>query len=615
MAIATTSKGRESTSSTVARAKKMLSSSLKKTGGSVKKSDGSGLSQKQIDQLKGASGIDQNLLSNYEKNQRAITPDSFKETPAIDIPKPVAPTAVPDTGIINASLGQTDASGMFTPIATQAGDSESVAAAKDASNTTLGYLQSVLPMLKGEDGANEKALIDARREAGVKQAQEEYNRYQNQINAITSKRDAQMLGLEGQGRGITDTIIGGQQARISREAAIMAMPIQAQLAAAQGNLEQAKELMGQLYQVKSADIQADQTYRTNLANSVMGWANTAQSNILQAKLSDISQGAQTAQANLAYQRQLGLQALEYGQNGLITGISSIDPNSPTFEQDIAAYTSQLRKPVAPTKLDTSFDKFGNLIDMQTGEVIRYADPTSGVNGGIEMPDGSFATPDEIAYAQQYAATGQIPTGLSAAGVDFGRVADLAKDMKKPDGALVNQFTGVTPTNIGDAQKAGIVAMSEIVNDIMPQLESLWEQVKLTNFGGTGIVGGISSKIAPSEAMTRYKQARDEFLSKLLVARSGAAVTEQEYERYSKLVPDAFNSSFYLGSSGATKLEGLSSLMKTNLDNTLSTNQLTLYGYSTVNLDGQDYKVGEIITNEYGQQGLVQPDGSITLVNQ
>lgn len=379
MAIATTSKGRESTSSTVARAKKMLSSSLKKTGGSVKKSDGSGLSQKQIDQLKGASGIDQNLLSNYEKNQRAITPDSFKETPAIDIPKPVAPTAVPDTGIINASLGQTDASGMFTPIATQAGDSESVAAAKDASNTTLGYLQSVLPMLKGEDGANEKALIDARREAGVKQAQEEYNRYQNQINAITSKRDAQMLGLEGQGRGITDTIIGGQQARISREAAIMAMPIQAQLAAAQGNLEQAKELMGQLYQAKSADIQADQTYRTNLANSVMGWANTAQSNILQAKLSDISQGAQTAQANLAYQRQLGLQALEYGQNGLITGISSIDPNSPTFEQDIAAYTAQLRKPVTTTTKAPTLQNFGTSdnpiwkqYDYATGEWVDVA---------------------------------------------------------------------------------------------------------------------------------------------------------------------------------------------------------------------------------------------------
>lgn len=379
MAYATTSKGRESTSQTVARAKKMLSSSLKKTGGSVKKSDGSGLSQKQIDQLKGASGIDQNLLSNYEKNQRAITPDSFKDTPAIDIPKPVAPTAVPDTGIINASLGQTDAGGMFTPIATQAGDSESVAAAKDASNTTLGYLQSVLPMLKGEDGANEKALIDARREAGVRQAQEEYNRYQNQINAITAKRDAQMLGLEGQGRGITDTIIGGQQARISREAAIMAMPIQAQLAAAQGNLEQAKELMGQLYQAKSADIQADQTYRTNLVNSVMGWANTAQSNILQAKLSDISQRAQTAQANLAYQRQLGLQALEYGQNGLITGISSIDPNSPTFEQDIAAYTAQLRKPVTTTTKAPTLQNFGTSdnpiwkqYDYATGEWVDVA---------------------------------------------------------------------------------------------------------------------------------------------------------------------------------------------------------------------------------------------------
>jgi hypothetical protein len=246
--------------------------------------------------------------------------------------------------MINASLGA-DTTGMFN-IQKQAGDTESVTAAKDASNTIGSYLEQTLGLAKPTEGANEKAIADARRQAGVEEAQREFNRYSNQINAITAKRDADMLGLEGQGRGITETIIGGQQARISREAAIMALPVQAQLAAAQGNLEQAQQLMGQLYQAKSADIQADLAYRQNLANSVMSWATSSQQIILQAKQADIAQRAQIAQSNLAYQRQLGLQALEYGQNNLITGIASIDPNSPTFEAEVAAYTARLRKPVA-----------------------------------------------------------------------------------------------------------------------------------------------------------------------------------------------------------------------------------------------------------------------------
>jgi len=582
---------------------------------------GSGLSASQAASERAAQntrfGISSSESVNYVPTTRksdgsysrgkAITPADFEKVGVPEMPQVVSPTGtVPSIEYTNA--------GIVSPEFTAG---EGAGAGESAAVTNMNQLGAMLPEYLGiaapDKGAYEDARASSLEDAGVRQAQEEVNRYQNKINQITAERDAAQLGLEGQGRGITDTIIGGQQARIGREAAIQAMPIQAQLAAASGNLEAAKEIMGQMYQARSADIQADQTYRTNLANSMMSFATTAQQTILQGINSDNAIKAQTAQANLAYQRQLGLQALEYGQQGLITGISNVDPSSPTFEQDMAAYTSQLMKPVAPSKLDTSFDKFGNLIDMQTGEVVRYANNLDGVNGGIEMPDGSFATADEIAYAQQYAATGQIPTGLSTAGVDFGRVSDLAKDMKKPDGALVNQFTGVTPTNVGDAQKAGIVAMSEIVNDTLPQLEKLWQEVQLTNFGGTGIVGGISSKIAPSEAMTRYKQARDEFLSKLLVARSGAAVTEPEYQRYSALVPDAFNSSFFLGSKGETKLDNLSSLMKSNLDNTLSTNQLTIYGYSEVELGDQRYKVGEVITNEYGQKGLIQPDGSITLV--
>ena len=175
------------------------------------------------------------------------------------------------------------------------------------------------------------------------------NSLQNQLTTITTDRDAAQLGLEGQGRGITDTIIGGQQARIGREAAIQSLPVQAQLAAAQGDLDSARTYLGQLYTARSADAQAEYQYKTNLATSIYGFLGDQQQRRVDAvnKANDRAFGVE--QQNLAYQRQLGMQALEFGQNGLISGISSVDPKSPTFEADMAAFTSQLRKPVAATK--------------------------------------------------------------------------------------------------------------------------------------------------------------------------------------------------------------------------------------------------------------------------
>lgn len=317
-----------------------------------------------------------------EKNAPTITPESLTKTEVANIPTPTVPvTPGLDLKLNNAALGAgTDGLFKIAPIASQPGDSEGVTAAKDSSNVLAQYLEQAMGIARPDAGATERALRDARRQAGVDQAQEEFNRYSNQINAIVAQRDADQLSLEGQGRGITDVIIGGQQAKIAREAAIQALPIQAQLAAAQGNLEQAKELMGQLFTAKSADIQANQAYRTNLASSVMQWASASQQAILQAKQADIAERSQIAQANLAYQRELGLQALEYGQNNLITGIAGVDPSSPTFEQDIARFTAQLRKPVSGGGISAPTIKTINGVDYQWNPTTGQWELPTGVAG-------------------------------------------------------------------------------------------------------------------------------------------------------------------------------------------------------------------------------------------
>jgi hypothetical protein len=170
------------------------------------------------------------------------------------------------------------------------------------------------------------------------------NSYQNQITQITNTRDQKQIGLVGQGRGVPEAIIGGQQAQIGREAAIQALPIQSQLAAAQGDLESARSYLGQLYTAKAQDAQNEYNYRTALNSSIYQFLDSQEKTRMAANEKELDRNYAESQNNLNFQRQLGMQALEFGQTDLISGISGVDTSSPTFEQDMAVFTSQMKDP-------------------------------------------------------------------------------------------------------------------------------------------------------------------------------------------------------------------------------------------------------------------------------
>jgi hypothetical protein len=232
-----------------------------------------------------------------------------------------------------------------------------------------------------------------------------------------------------------------------------------------------------------------------------------------------------------------------------------------------------------------------------------------------MSDNSQPTGDDIAYARQYAATGKVPSGLSSAGVSFGDIAELASDLPKQDGALVDINTNVASANLSSADNASFDALYNAINTDLPLMMEAWEEMNsLGNFGGTGVTGGIASTVKPSEANTRFDTIKADFTAKLVLARSGAAATEEEVNRYLALTPDIFNTPFGLGKDGSDKLDALNNQMTSAFDDKLTSRGLSVYGYSTVNVGSETYTVGEIITSEYGQQGRVNPDGSITLIN-
>lgn len=166
--------------------------------------------------------------------------------------------------------------------------------------------------------------------------------YTNQINAITAQAQADQLSTIGQGRGVPEVIIGGQQAQISKEAAIKVLPIQAQLSAAQGDLEQAQSHVDKLFQIYSADSMAKTEYYNRVAEKSYDIFSKKE----QQKLDDIraekKAQADALQRDIDYQRDLSKQAI--GQGAVFTQISSLRPpvlGSKTYAQDLAKYQKDL----------------------------------------------------------------------------------------------------------------------------------------------------------------------------------------------------------------------------------------------------------------------------------
>lgn len=127
----------------------------------------------------------------------------------------------------------------------------------------------------------EKIYAEKEKAAGIRQKQQLVNDYSAQLNMITAKAQAEQLSLEGQGRGITDSIIGGQQAKIAREAAIQALPVAAQLAAAQGNLHAAQQHLDTMYSLAVQDAQNQYQHKAKLISNVMNFANASEQRRLQ----------------------------------------------------------------------------------------------------------------------------------------------------------------------------------------------------------------------------------------------------------------------------------------------------------------------------------------------
>ena len=212
-------------------------------------------------------------------NANVITPSSIAPAAGVNLPTKPTVTA-PDIGATNTGLATggitTDATGKLTvqPTETTTGTNK-YQGLSDIFNSYLQESQKNTPV-------SNEAIYNAQYKADkIAEKQQAVNDITAQINTIVANRDANVLRVTGQGRGIPEAIIGGQQAEINKEAAIAALPLQAQLAAAQGNLSLAQSHLDTMFQIKSKDAQAQYDYKTKLLDSVFNFATKIEQNKLE----------------------------------------------------------------------------------------------------------------------------------------------------------------------------------------------------------------------------------------------------------------------------------------------------------------------------------------------
>ena len=221
----------------------------------------------------------------------------------------------------------------------------------------------------------------------VRQRQQEVNNYVAQLNSIVAKQNQDLLSTRGtlSAEGSTEAVYGGIAATINREAAIRALPVQAQIAAAQGNLELAQDYLGQVKAVKQEQIDNEYNYNMAKFKAVYDVLTTKEKRQLDKIAQTETQAVTKAKDNTERQDFWANKALESGQGSLMGQIHALKAGDPNFDTKLSNLTARLT-PKATTstgKYNATQDKYIDQINTGVANSFNY----KAVNAARSYADG------------------------------------------------------------------------------------------------------------------------------------------------------------------------------------------------------------------------------------
>lgn len=239
----------------------------------------------------------------------------------------------------------------------------------------------------------EQNLQSSRQESGLDAAQKIANEENAKLQAVIKQGQANQLSVVGQGRGIPEAIIGGQQAQFARETAIQALPIQASLEAAQGNLAAATATFEKLFSAKQQDAQNKLSYGFKVIDTISQFASDRD----KVKLDYVKlQEQRKYDASVKVKDQISSltnEALKYGLTSSVGDkIASVDMTAPNAVQ-------QVQSLVAPFILKSQNELIKNtdgsysVVNKLTGQLISSGGGSSSNTNAVNTVIRSITLPD------------------------------------------------------------------------------------------------------------------------------------------------------------------------------------------------------------------------------
>lgn len=381
------------------------------------------------------------------KGTSTITPKDVTTTP------PVLPTTPPPAPLdINSILGNANTKITGADVANMGATTID----KNQSDITKLY-QDLFATQKSPESIASEAL----QQSGKLEAQKKLNEETAKLTAIISQGQALQQQVVGQGRGIPETIIGGQQAQIARETAIQSLPIQASIEAAKGNLDAANEYFNILFKAKTDDANNKLQYGLKLIDVTSQFATDKQKLQLELVKDKLKAQNDKEQSNINFANDLLKTASQYGlTSDASSRVAKIDMSSP----DAISQVSSILSPFL-SKSNREIVKVGDnayMFDKVTGKIIGNA-----IGAGTNTTTTLNIQKDFLPIIKQAAALGESVNAQKTIKDDmtyYLKNNDYESAYKQIENTVENQLKGTTKTRFADA-RIDVNVMSGLRNKI------------------------------------------------------------------------------------------------------------------------------------------------------
>jgi predicted nucleic acid-binding Zn-ribbon protein len=186
--------------------------------------------------------------------------------------------------------------------------------------------------------------------SGIEDKSKLVNDITSQLQAINAEATTQTLGLEDPtkmgGAISTSGFLNRQQQEVNRQAAIKALPLQAQLSAAQGNLTAATDKLNTLFKLQSDYDTQVYNYNKDLRDKVYQYATAEEKAKLDAQTKIEDRAYQEKQDAIKNAKAIAKEAMDNGQADIASQITALDPKSKTYTQDVANLQAKIVNPTA-----------------------------------------------------------------------------------------------------------------------------------------------------------------------------------------------------------------------------------------------------------------------------